>query len=468
MKCFLPKALLAAVAAVGFSSVANAAAVALTPVLDNSIFSENDNSEALGNLFAGRTNGTSGTALRRALMMFDVAGNIAAGATINSVTLTLTQLKTKALAPSAAFEIHPLTDSWGAGTSSAAGIGRGSAPTTGDVTWNYRFYNTTHWTTTAGGDFGATSGTAVFGTGAPTTDTFASQTGMVTDVQNWLNSPSSNFGWILLASNETTAGSARELGSRFSTLSQEPTLTVNFTVPAGTPAAWRTATSGNWTAGTNWNTGAAPNAAGAAAVLNKATTAALTVTLDSPQTIGKLTFGNSASASLGYSVTGSNTLTLNNSGSSSTITITDGKHVINTPVALANSLVVTTPSGNSSPWTLTFGTAGGLSQTGSGGFSLTMSGTGGKLILSGTDTYTGATVVSAGTLMVTTAGALVNGSNLTVGAKAASLGPIVPDSSSNGSITNTSAAIPEPSTLVLLVLGTVVAAMRRMSSRNAA
>jgi autotransporter-associated beta strand protein len=467
MKSFLPKVMLAAVVAIGSRSVSHAAAVALTPVLDNSIFSENDNSEALGNLFAGRTAGTSGTGLRRALMMFDVAGNIAAGATINSVTLTLTQLKTKAAAPSASFEVHPLTDSWGEGTSSASGVGRGSAPTTGDATWNYRFYNTTHWTN-AGGDFGSTSGTALFGTGAPITDIFNSQAGMVTDVQNWLNSPGSDFGWILLATSESTAGNAREFGSRFSTLSQEPTLTINFTVPAGTPAAWRTAVNGNWTAGTNWNTGAAPNAAAAMAVLNKATTAALTVTLDSPQTVGKLTFGNSASASLGYSVTGTNTLTLNNSGSNSTITVTDGTHVINTPVALANGLVVNTASAGPSPWTLTFGTAGGISQTGTGSYSLTMSGTGGKLILSGTDTFTGGTIVTAGTVVVTSAATLANGSNLTVGANATKLGAVVPDPPpSDGSVSGNSGAVPEPGMLPLLAVGAIVVRGSLMRHREA-
>ena len=245
---------------------------------------------------------------------------------------------------SATFELHRLTASWGEGTSSAAGTGRGSAPTTGDATWNYRFYNTSPWTT-AGGDLASTSGTATFGNGGGITDTFNSQTGLLNDVQNWLNTPASNFGWILLESNESTLGSARELGSRFSSLTQQPTLTVTFSVPAGTPAAWRSTASGNWSDATKWNTDAAPNAAGAAAVLTKPTSAALTVTLDAPKTIGKLTLGNSSSASLGYTIIGSNALTLNNSGTA-TITVNSGSHIINAPVVLANNLVVTTPPGN--------------------------------------------------------------------------------------------------------------------------
>jgi autotransporter-associated beta strand protein len=434
--------------------------------MDNTIFSESgSNSDALGFLYAGRTAGTGGTGLRRALMEFDIAGNMAAGSTINSVTLGLTVTKIPNIgAVASTFELHPLSAAWGAGTSGNTNPngGRGFAATTNDATWNDRLYSATPWTT-AGGDFGATSGTTSIGN-TLTSYTFTSQTGMVNNVQSWLNSPATNFGWILLSSSESTPRTAKEFGSRFSTLSLEPTLTINFTVPAGTPAAWRTAVSGSWSVASNWNTAAAPNAAGAAAVLNKTTTAALTVTLDNPETIGNLTFGNSASASLGYSVTGSNTLTLNNSGSSSTITVTDGKHIINTPVALANNLVVTTPAGNPNPWTLTFGTSGRLSQSGTGSYSLTMSGTGGKLILTGTDTYTGATIVTAGTLMVNSAAALANGSNLTVGANAAILGPTVPDSSSSdGSNSDASAAVPEPGALALLALGVAGVAIGRKS-----
>ena len=100
MRYTLPKAILAAaLIIVGGCYSAQCASLQITPSLDNSVFSENNNSEALGDLYVGRTNGTSGTAIRRALMLFDVAGNVAAGATISSVTLSLTQLKSHFGAP---------------------------------------------------------------------------------------------------------------------------------------------------------------------------------------------------------------------------------------------------------------------------------------------------------------------------------------------------------------------------------
>jgi len=142
--------------------------------------------------------------------------------------------------------------------------------------------------------------------------------------------------------------------------------------------------------------GGVPNAVGARAALSAATTAAVTVTLDAPVTLGVLQFGNSSTASQGYTLSGSgsNTLTFNNFGSGAAVTVTDGTHAINAPVILADKLAVTTGGTNS--WTLSFGTASSIG----GGYSMTMSGTGGTLILSGSNTYSGSTTVSGGTLQV--------------------------------------------------------------------
>ena len=80
------------------------------------------------------------------------------------------------------------------------------------------------------------------------------------------------------------------------------------------PSTWTAAVSGSWSNSGNW-TGGVPNAVGAGAVINASTTAALTITVDAPQTLGTLLLGNSAAAGVGYTLsgTGSNTLTLNNS-----------------------------------------------------------------------------------------------------------------------------------------------------------
>ena len=168
----------------------------------------------------------------------------------------------------------------------------------------------------------------------------------------------------------------------------------------------------------------------------------LTVTLDIPLTLGTLTLGNSNSSSVGYTLSGSgaNTLTLNNSGRGATISVTNGSHAINAAVVLADNLVV------SGSGTLAFGNAG-ITNNG-GGYSLTMNGTGGTLILGGSNTYSGGTILNAGILQAgnnsalgaSTAALAVNGGTLDVHGYNLNIGPLsgtgtIDDLSGSGTLT---------------------------------
>ena len=128
-------------------------------------------------------------------------------------------------------------------------------------------------------------------------------------------------------------------------------------------------------------------------MLDAPTSSPLTVTLDRPLTVGTLELGNFGAAATGYTLSGSgsNTLTLDNSGSAAMIVVDNGSHVIDAAVVLADNLVV------SGSGTLTFGSASNIAGNGK---SLTMSGAGGTLILSGSDSYSGGTSVTAGTLIL--------------------------------------------------------------------
>jgi hypothetical protein len=229
--CFrslLAPVMLAALCSLGlFTSFVRGEIVAIIPSIDNSIFSESSNSNALGSLFAGQN---SSGQIRRGLLQFDVAGSVPVGATINSVSLGLFQLSRGGGATAENFQLHRLLSSWGEGTSlGIGGGGSGTTATLGDATWNHRFFSTDPWVT-SGGDFGAISGTATIGTATNTLYTFASQPGLVNDVQNWLNSPSTNFGWILRASSESTLSNARSFASSESAItSQRPTLIIDYT-----------------------------------------------------------------------------------------------------------------------------------------------------------------------------------------------------------------------------------------------
>ncbi len=184
--------------------------VDLDPVKDNTLF-EDDNgglSNGVGiHLFAGVTNRGD---IRRALLAFDVAGNLPTGATIDSVRLTLDMNMTVAGAQDMA--LHRVTADWGEGTSNAgtSNDGDGAPATTGDATWLHTFFNTATWSQ-SGGDFqaAASATTSVVGNGSYTW----SGAGMTADVQTWLSNPADNFGWILVG-NEGANRTAKRFVSR--------------------------------------------------------------------------------------------------------------------------------------------------------------------------------------------------------------------------------------------------------------
>ena len=170
----------------------------------------------------------------------------------------------------------------------------------------------------------------------------------------------------------------------------------------GINSRWALATVGNWSTLGNWTDGV-PSLTGGSAAINVPTTSQVKITLDEPVMLGSLLLGNSASPSAGYTLSGggTNTLTFSKSGSASTITVTDGGHQINAPVVLDGNLLVA--GSGTSPWVLSFGSAGGITDNGSG-LSLTMSGSRGTLVLGGSNTY-GGTTISAGTLQLGSGGA---------------------------------------------------------------
>jgi spore coat protein A len=204
--------------------------VVLQPLKDNTLYQEGGSlSNGSGSyIFSGRTNNG---VLRRALLAFDIAGGVPAGSTITGVTLTLHLSRTKA--GNETVRLHRVLADWGEGASNAdAQEGAGIAAAPGDATWLYRFYNTALWTA-PGGDFSSTASASqtVGGTGGGGLYSW-SASGMVADVQAWLSSPTSSFGWILIG-NETANQTAKRFDSRENgTLSSRPRLTITYTPPA--------------------------------------------------------------------------------------------------------------------------------------------------------------------------------------------------------------------------------------------
>jgi autotransporter-associated beta strand protein len=208
-------------------------------------------------------------------------------------------------------------------------------------------------------------------------------------------------------------------------------------------ASWAAAVSGNWSAGSNWG-GASPSAPAAAVAIDAPTTAPLTVTLDGPQTLGTLQLGNSASAGLGYTLSGSgtNALTLDNSGSGAVISLGAGAHIIDAPVVLADNLVI------AGTGTLAFSAGSTIAEI-NGKHALTMSGTGATLVLSGSDNYTGGTIVTAGTLIVTSVNAIADGTALSVGNPLAFAAPTASGMADATSLAAVS--VPEPTSVGMML-----------------
>ncbi|GJM23262.1 MAG: hypothetical protein DHS20C15_31770 [Planctomycetota bacterium] len=180
--------------------------------------------------FAGLTNNDE---RRRGLLHFDVASVLPAGAQVSSVQLELYTSKVQSVTPKN-ISVHRALGDWGQGNSAALGQeGAGGASAPGDATWLHRFYPDTFWTT-VGGDFAAqASASLMISQTGPSV--WSSTPRLVADVQQWVDAPTQNFGWLLLGE-EDGGSSARRFDTReHLTASHHPRLTVTFEVPDCVP-----------------------------------------------------------------------------------------------------------------------------------------------------------------------------------------------------------------------------------------
>ncbi len=178
--------------------------------------------------FAGRNDKSPGDSIRRGLIAFDIASNIPPGSIINGVTLTLYMSRSKGNTTHTV-GLHTALLDWGESTSHASGEeGAGGSAATGDATWVHTFYDTQLWAT-AGGDFVPTPSAA---TSVGNNGNYSwSSSGLIADLQMWVDDPSSNFGWVLVG-NEAANTTAKRFNSRTSTdLNRRPKLTIDY-IPA--------------------------------------------------------------------------------------------------------------------------------------------------------------------------------------------------------------------------------------------
>lgn len=177
---------------------------------------------------------------------------------------------------------------------------------------------------------------------------------------------------------------------------------------------WTSTTTGLWSDGANWSDSTVANGLGYTADFGTIdTTADVTVHIDSARTIGNLTFGDTlTSSAAGW--------TLGNNGNSANILTLSG----GTPTITVNQL----GTGKTATIGLEIAGTAGLTKMGVG-----------TLVLSGANSYTGTTTISAGTLaygandVISTSGVLVDGGILSMGSYSGSVGTVTVDG--GGSIT---------------------------------
>ncbi len=206
------------------------ASVTLEPTIDNSLYE--DDSGVISNgegafLFSGKTGGRGGEKLRRALVKFDVADQIPAGATVTSVALQLNvSLSPRNESEQRTMSLHRVLSDWGEGSSNAGDPGgEGTSAANGDATWIHRKFPGDSWDT-PGGDYEAavSASTDVGLTGFHTwTDE-----GMVNDVAAWLADPGSNFGWILIGDENATFAARRFDSRENGNADNRPKLTIEY------------------------------------------------------------------------------------------------------------------------------------------------------------------------------------------------------------------------------------------------
>lgn len=323
---------------------------------------------------------------KRGLIEFNIASAVPATATITGVELELTVGQVAGSGGGVSgggsgpetMGLYDQTQAWGQptnfpGATSFGGHGHGAAPDAGDATWNYAFYPSTAWNVSGGNWTSSSTDLAdaqVFGM-----DNYVaswSSAAMVAAVQNWLDNPSKNNGWLIKNSDEVDSVDFRAFWSWQGAANNNdpaiaPELIVTYTTSAPN-LVWYGSPSANgdgktWDIGnnTNWNNGS---------------------TLVAYTDGANVTFDNSF-------VTSNQTVILNSSVSPASVTVNNS----------SGSYTITGAGGITGPTALT--------KWGSQ-----------KLTLATVNTYTGPTVVNGGTLELAVAGALPTGSALTIAADA--------------------------------------------------
>ena len=183
-----------------------ATAVTINVLQDTTIYNTGTANGSGQGLFAGASgNGT----VQRGLIKFDLS-SVVAGSIITNVTLTMHVNSMGSANTVDTITLNTLSQDWNEATAGGGnatkGGGSGYTANPGDATWTSS--GISPWT--AGGAFNTIISDSLQ-IGSTGFFTF-SDANLITDIQNWINNPDANFGWILRG-NELTNGSSKRFSS---------------------------------------------------------------------------------------------------------------------------------------------------------------------------------------------------------------------------------------------------------------
>ncbi|MDB6123034.1 MAG: hypothetical protein JWQ71_2027 [Pedosphaera sp.] len=206
------------------SPLARGESIMLIPNADTSIMEITPTNNAGGRSWLN-VGGNHYGQRNRALVKFDIAGNIPPHSQIISASLNLNVTGVPGDGYDVGFfDLHRLLRDWGEGNKNpSVASGQGSPASTNDATWlSPMAYTTNLWSVPGGGatnDYAATvtASQIVYDQGQNPyqfPDAHDSPAPMIADIQMWLDHPGTNFGWIIICESEAVPNTVRRLASR--------------------------------------------------------------------------------------------------------------------------------------------------------------------------------------------------------------------------------------------------------------
>lgn len=210
----------------GVGSWLNAATIAIPSAGDTTLSQSYPDNNLGGESFL--ESGLNDNAeVSRALLKFDVAGNLPANATIQRVTLTLTVAHSISVNASV-FSLHRAVQTWGEGSKTNGDSG--GMATVGEATWNARLYPATLWSVPGAAtpaDYVAAASASQF---VIAEGNYSFSSNLLADVQTWFTNSAANFGWFLISEDEGTFDTSQRFASR-EDAPNAPRLVIDYTLP---------------------------------------------------------------------------------------------------------------------------------------------------------------------------------------------------------------------------------------------